>query len=1159
MWPKILIIVFIFLADLSVAQDFHHHCKKVPARGKEFVLDSLTVLPGSIHIKSDGDTISHFSFNVNTGVMVVREDLDTIEVCYATLPYRLTTEYMKRNLAEYNEQQYYRAAGDLTKSEDIAAEREELFPTDNISKSGSLSRGISFGNTQNVVVNSTLNLQMEGKLSDDLNIRASITDQNVPFQPEGNTAQIQDFDNIFMEIYNNNFSLKGGDILLQNKPSAFLKYYKNVQGGLLSTKYQLLSGKSQAETSIGISVAKGKFASVVLEVQEGVSGPYRVKVQNAGDYIIILANSEKVYLDGKQLQRGYDYDYIIDYNKAEIQFTSQVLITKFSRVRIDFEYSDRNYSRSAIAANHYQKIGRANLFFNYYSEKDNPNRPLTFNLDQSDKELMQSIGDNLDQAVRVSAEKTQYNQGLILYEKIDTIDATGQSIQIFKYSTNETAELYTVGFNEAGTNQGNYQLVNSTLNGRVYQWVSPIDGIKRGNYEPISRIPAPNRKDMITLGGGYQITRYDDFSLEAAFSKNDLNLFSSLDSNDDNGKALKIGYHSAPRPIGLGLYKFSGGVNYEFDDQYFTPIDRYRYVEFDRDWNYDPSENEDKTDDHIFNMTIRFEKDRKNQLSYEMTQRKRGVYVNGAQHKIGLAKEFWRFQVDADIFTMKSQGFNSTTIQKSQNAQWQRIKTDVHYNSRIFVPGYTYTVDRNAIYAPYSDSVISTAMNYAEHQFYIRNNDTLHINFGASYSLREDRAPQSGELAKSNTSKTIQAFMKSSINPDHNINFFLTYRNNINYQLASGPKDEETVMTRLDWISNFFERHIRSDLSYAVGNGRELKREYVFVQTATGEGTHTWRDDNGDGVQDLSEFYLAVNPDERNYIKIFVPTDEYVSAYENNFNYRLNLDMPHQWRESVGIRKFLSRFSNISSWSIIRRTTDPDLASRFLPFYNHIPEEDLLSLRESIRSRLFFNRANAGFAWDIGYLKTGNKQLLSNGFEDRRLEDYSANVRWNINRFYNFKIYMASGTTTSNSDYLQGRNYSIEYHKIGPEIAWQPGNQFRLSSQLSYTNKYNILSETGGETAELQEANVSAKMNKTASYSLNAIFRLINIKFDGKENTAVGYEMLEALRPGTNIAWSFSFQKKILNGLQIALDYEGRKSEGSSVVHIGRMQVSALF
>jgi hypothetical protein len=243
----------------------------------EFLLDSLTVIPGSITIKEDPGI--GFSYEANTGIISFTPAQEgIIEICYQTIPYALHHTYSNKSLEEYNEQKLYSTSRQKPDTK-LLDRKEELFPTDNLQKSGSLSRGISFGNTQNVVVNSALNLQMEGKLGDDLNIRASITDQNVPFQPEGNTAQIQDFDNIYIELYNDNFSLRAGDVVFRNRESEFLRYYKNVQGGLVSTKYKI--GKNTtAETALGISVAKGKFASIQLEVEEGVSGPYRIRIPN---------------------------------------------------------------------------------------------------------------------------------------------------------------------------------------------------------------------------------------------------------------------------------------------------------------------------------------------------------------------------------------------------------------------------------------------------------------------------------------------------------------------------------------------------------------------------------------------------------------------------------------------------------------------------------------------------------------------------------------------------------------------------------------------------------------------------------------------------------------------------------------------------------------
>jgi hypothetical protein len=222
-------------------------------------------------------------------------------------------------------------------------EKEELFSTPNIYKTGSLTRGVTFGSAQNVNVVSNFNFQMDGQLTDKLQIRADITDQNVPFQPEGNTQQIREFDNVTFEIYNDDLSLKAGDVLLKNRESYFLKYYKNVMGGQLDVKYNI-NEKTKGRSTATISAAKGQFADITVKANEGVQGPYRLFGPLGQQFVIVLANSESVYLDGRLLKRGFNHDYIIDYNLGELTFNPNVMITQFSRIRVTFEYSERGHT-----------------------------------------------------------------------------------------------------------------------------------------------------------------------------------------------------------------------------------------------------------------------------------------------------------------------------------------------------------------------------------------------------------------------------------------------------------------------------------------------------------------------------------------------------------------------------------------------------------------------------------------------------------------------------------------------------------------------------------------------------------------------------------------------------------------------------------------------
>ena len=1146
-WRGSLTLVLILLMNTGLqGQQQGDKCKWISTYGSPVLLDSLTAIPSSIKVPEG----TAYTFNLQKNQIVLQgSGPDSIRVCFRTLPFDLHSAKSKRTLAIYDSTALFKDAVQFQQSLSLP-KREQVVKTDGIQKTGSITRGISFGNRQDVFVNSSLNLQMQGQLTEDVNLRAVITDRNIPFQPEGNTQQIQDFDNIFVELYNDNWSLKAGDVVLRNGESNFLRFYKNVQGAQFRSAYKTKGGFN-AETTVAASVAKGRFNSTVIEAIEGVLGPYRLRGPNNERFIIVIAGSEKVFLDGQQLTRGFNNDYVIDYNLGEVTFTNKVLITQFSRIRVDFEFSDQNYTRSILQGSHYMSNDKLSFALNYYREKDNRNQPLAFELTEEEKRTLANVGDNLDAAFTSRVDSIGFTADIVLYRRTEGRDAQGNEFEIFQYSTNPDSAFFNVQFTELGQGLGNYVLLNATANGRIFEWVPPVNGVPQGQFEPVSLLNAPNQRQMVTAAAGLKLNDHDQVNMELASSINDVNLFSDLDAEDNNGIAYKVIYESKNRPVRkLEGYRFNGTFSYEYNDANFSFIDRLRYIEFDRDWSFNPAEFTQNFTENILNVNAALRKDLLNRLEYTLMRRKRGDAVDGFQHRFIGAKQLGQLLVRADLFVMQND-------QLAVNSEWLRLNTDISWQTGWFIPGYRYRVDRNAVRNNTDNAVVRTAMNFEEHSLYLKNSDTLKTTYDIDYRWREDRLPFNGELLDNNRSETWNAFFRTRIDQTQQLNILFTYRNLENLNATGQDRNDETIMGRVDWSGTFFERAIQSELTYNLANSRELRREFIFIQVPNGEGTHTWRDDNGDGVQDLNEFYIAINTDEKNYAKIFVPTDTYEEAFNTNISYRLRMRAPSKWKTEEGLKKFLSNLSNNTSWTLNSKITDDNLGTRLLPL--NVSEESLLSSRESLRSTVFYKPTQSIFAADFGISQFINRQLLINGFESVNNKDIRTHVRWSINRRTNLDVNYINGRRASNSDVLTQRRYLIESDSYQPSVSWQPSNTIRLTGAFSFKDKRNAFSDVSDEWSRINEMSLDVRYSKAGKTTLNGTFRLVDIDFMGDENSPAGYELLEALRPGQNYTWNFNIQQKLGNGLQLLIRYDGRKSGNNAAIHVGRVQVSALF
>ena len=298
----------------------------------------------------------------------------------------------------------------------------DFFKDDGLKMNGNFSRGISVGNNQDLVVNSNLNLQLAGKLNGEIDVLAVISDENNPIQPEGNTQQLQDFDRVYIQLRKDSSVLTVGDFQMSRpRDSYFLNYRKRSRGAQFSSSTSL-APRTKMHFAADLAVSRGRFARNIISGLEGNQGPYRLSGVNGEQFIIIISGTEAVYVDGKRLTRGEQNDYIIDYNAGEVIFMPGVLITQYSRIVVEFQYSDRNYARTVFHFNDEIDIGKWRIRANYFSEQDNKNQPFQQDLTDEDKLNLKELGDRLDLAFTTSVTRVdEFTSSLILYRRIDTL------------------------------------------------------------------------------------------------------------------------------------------------------------------------------------------------------------------------------------------------------------------------------------------------------------------------------------------------------------------------------------------------------------------------------------------------------------------------------------------------------------------------------------------------------------------------------------------------------------------------------------------------------------------------------------------------------------------------------------------------------------------
>ncbi|MBO6585910.1 MAG: hypothetical protein JJ953_07405 [Gracilimonas sp.] len=1105
------------------------------------------VIPSSINITADGTELSSekWTFDEQSGLLSFREnnlpDYRQVVVRYQEFPFTISRTYQPRKPIELDSTLF--ADPDSLEEEIASRQRQPGLAESNLRQSGSLSRGIIVGSNQDFALESGLNFELSGALTENININASLTDQSIPIQPDGTTQNLREFDKVFIQVEAPNTTVEMGDVDISLEQSTFARLNRRLQGatGYVNSDYGDYTGAA--------SVVRGTYKPMSFSGQDGFQGPYRLTGRNDQEFVIILAGTERVYVNGQQVQRGAEHDYIIDYGLGEVTFTNNLLIKDETRIVIEYEYVDQDFNRTMVAAEGGGDFldGRMKVGASVIRQADGDDLLSQQVLTQSDIELLQDVGDDLGDAVvngaRIATEDER--DRFVMYAEIDTV-LEGQSYTIYQNQPGSEDAIYRVQFTNVGEGEGSYRRVSSQVNGLLYEWVGP--GL--GSYEPFRQLPAPQKQQMAAIYGSFNVSDNIQLFGEWAASDFDANRFSSLDDANNTDMAYESGLRISEANSAIG--KINASVSRRYSGRRFQFFERTRDVEFDRKWNITRT-GESK---EVINQAS---------LSVSPT----GQTTIGGELGIVERDRFYGVR-QASFISSSEEGIMDVSYRQdwvksedevlNQNGNWFRhngsLSKGFDAGSTLITPYVSFEQENREQRNAQTDSLTQLSRNFYDVGPGLRVTFS-DLELDASVAYREEEGVIDNRLQ--DEARAIEQRYRVSYRPGSN--FGTTNEVRLRDKQfteafeAEGGRNRQGLLIKS--VTNYSTNNelLDGEFFYEANTQRRALLQETYIEVGPEIGQYVWDDLNGDGTQQVDEFFLEVSPNEGTFIRQFLPSDELLPVIDLNARL-LNTIQPLVFLEEGSWLREIRLRSRID---ITENSTTRDLADVYLLKLSSFRNDS-----NTVQGRLLWEK-------ELNLLNGVNRADLRLGYSQNRslnqrstesIESYTdltyLNTALDITDRIRISLDALGSTNRSESSRLQNRNYDIRTLSFKPGINGTINRSWNAGLEISYARKEDRFPEEN-VTADLLKVSTTHRTFLWRKLQSNLRLELRNTTVNGSSSSYGNYELTEGTGEGTNLIWSLNSTYRASNLIRISFNYDGRTVSDRAAIHTIKLVMSATF
>jgi hypothetical protein len=1136
---SVLLLGFIFVlpVDIFAEQPEQNQFYSLLHRTVDLVADGTTgpfqlpdrfLLPQGEKVWVDGRLFTQhqdYQLDYNRGLITFTEpppSAAVIRVQYKRFPFSLKERYFHR---EPMPQQG--SASSLISPPPTAPTSPQAFIPSTLRVGGSKTFAISLGSERDLSLEQSLRVNITGQVSPEVEVVALLSDQSSPLQPEGDTQTLEEIDKVLVEIRGRRASATLGDYQISYLEGEFGRFDRKLQGAKGTIEFPM------AQATVAGAVSRGTFRVMSFSGIEGKQGPYQLTDDQGGSDIIVLAGTERVWIDGQRMTRGQNNDYIIEYGSGQITFTMHRLITADSRIAVDYEYSAQKYKRSFYGGH-----GQINLLDRklqlrtmFIRESDDGDSPMEVALSRQDRSILREAGDDPSMAWKdgwVLADTSEGQKGDYVW-----VDST-----YFVYVGPDSNGIYNVAFSDVGSGNGDYVRQFSLEDNRYY-YVYQGDGDRR--YLPRIYLPLPSSQSMADFQAELKPSSHLQLRAELGLSHRDENILSRIEDDDNVGRGISLDGRVVDQPLkigtrGLGRLDLMG--RYRSTNDRFRPPGRTEEVEYYRRWDLDRERQPDSEEVQEISGTYRPLSSA--EVSAEYGQLSRGDFFSSTRRRVsgevaprGLPRltahygvvESERSSPEFDVSGLKRtrwirQGLSAdkTIWRLKPLFSWEGESREAREMDRL-TSGERYDQFRGGLSAVGLGAVaVSTEMTY-----------------------RQDHAYQ-GKWLKKSLGRTLKN--RVGIENWRALTMLAEYtRRTLRFQELAGTDSEvDLIQTKVSYAP--LQGAVQAQVDYQVSNAQSSQKRRIPVDVGQGKGDYRLED--GEYIPDS----------DGNWIFRIVTEGDSIPVTDLAAGLRLRLT-PHRAidEKAAGVMGLMRNLSTDTFVRIDEQTTEKDKMSIYL-LKLHKFQQDSTTIRGEISFQqdlfLFPDRRDVGIRLRYQTTDRENNQYVSGGEENLRITrsirvDLAPRNRQMLRLEYGHenKFRKVEGVSKSR---IRADNYSAE-------------GTFRPQSSLELSLGGQL---RGDRDAVGQTKSRMVSLEPKISYSflvhgrLRTEFEWAHVSAE-PEGMAISWEMAQGNRVGDNYRWSLSVDYRVNQYVSSTVSYSLRSQPGRPTRHLGRAEMRAFF